>query len=285
MKRIILIGASVLVILLSAVGLFYCTLPDEPAYAGQPLSAWLHQLDYSYRPQDVAASNAVFQMGTNILPFLHPMLTAKDSQAKLAALRLLSKLPSVKFTIMPAEEKRQRASRACRVLGPAAVRYLPELTAMLDSGDQGTAWCGFVAIAVVKPGAHCIPELTKALTNNYSQVRWSAASHLGNLQEQARPAVPALIQSLGDRDEKVRVNAIDALIQIHPDSFAMTTALTPSLNDKSPLVRRAAALALAKTGSDAESLKIRLAACLEDEDKTVRMAATNALRILLEKEQ
>jgi len=280
-KRIILIAVACLVFLTSVVALYHRKLPAEPSYRDKTLSAWLNQLDYSHRPQDVQASNAVYQMSTNILPFLRPPLRAHDSRLKLAAFRLLSKQRMVRFTFTPAEAQRQRASRACRVLGPSAAQFLPELTAMLDSPDRVTAWCGFVAIADVKPGAQRIPELTKALTNGYGQVRSSAASHLGNLGEQAKPAVPALIKSLNDGDAEVRVRVINALVRIHPDTAILLPVLISSLDDKSPVVRQEAGIALGRLGNDAEPAKAKLVKCLEDEDERVRDIARNALRMLV----
>ena len=146
----------VIVGLLVAIASYCARFQSEPVYADRSLSEWLVDLDYSHRPRDLLASNAVHQMGAAaVLPHLGPMLRAEDSPMKLRLLGLLSKI-GLKTDFVPANRRRERASRACRVLGPAAAQYLPELTAMLDSLDRVTAWCGHAAIMDVKPRAQWV---------------------------------------------------------------------------------------------------------------------------------
>jgi HEAT repeat protein len=252
--------------------------PKEPEYQDKSLTKWLRDLDFSYRPQDVQASNAVHQMGTNILPFLGPMLRARDSNLKVKAFQILSRQHVVKINFTPPDERRQRASRACRVLGTNAVQYLPELTEMLDSTNNRVAWCGFVAIGSVKPGAQNIPELTKALTNGYRLVRSAAASHLGNFKEKAVPAVPQLIACLKDPDPEVRGNALTALQRILSEGEAVVAVLTRGLDDPSPAVRRSAAIALGQMEQNAKAARTKLAEYENDPDEGVRTAVKFALR-------
>lgn len=280
MKKTFWVTATLFVVVIYFAGVCLYRYPVEPSYENKSLSAWLAQLDYSYRPQDMQASNAVFHMSTNILPFLCPMLRAHDSRLKLATFRLLSKQSVFQFTFMSAEEKRQRASRACRVLGTSAEQFLPELVAMLDSPDFVTAWCGFVAIATVKLGARRIPELTKALTNIHAQVRSSAAGPLANLGREATSVTSGLIERLNDTDAEVRINALNALVRVQPAAAIVLSALNSDLKDKSPKVRQTAAVALARVGKDDEQTRTELTKCLNDEDAEVRSAARFALQQL-----
>src|SRR5437868_4449428 len=89
----------------------------EPIYQGRTINQWLGQLDYSYpyRLEDQRASNAISQLGTNILPYLGSMLRARDSSLKSRALRLFSKQRLIKIDYLPADELQQRGSRGCRV--------------------------------------------------------------------------------------------------------------------------------------------------------------------------
>ena len=136
-----------------------------PSFQGRTLSEWLDQLDYTHSQSDVMASNAIAQMGTTILPFLKPMLRAHDSVLKLQLVELLSKQSVVKIKFTPADLRREKASRACRVLGPASAEYLPELAAMVHSERPSTAWCGLVAIDDVISRMPAAAEVIKGLTN------------------------------------------------------------------------------------------------------------------------
>jgi HEAT repeat protein len=274
---LLLVGLAGLAV---AIGILLRNGQPEPSYEGKSLSQWLSALNYSYSPTDRQASNAVHHMGTNILPFLRPMLRAHDSRAKLLAIQILSKQHLVKFNFVPANEKRERASRACRVLGPAALEYLPELTTMLDSTNSATAWCGYVAICDVKPGAQGIPEITKALTNASSQVRWVAASRLGGFGETASSATPWLSKCLLDPDVEVRLHAIKSLIQIKADQSIVFPQVITALNDTNANSRMQLIFQLGNLGSNALPLKAQIAERLQDTDAGVRSAAEQALKKL-----
>ena len=243
-----------LVIALSLGGLFVISMAllvsfrPEPEYQGRPLSAWLAQLNYSHSPQDTVASNAIHQMGTEILPYLGPMLRARDSSLKSRLMAALSKQRLIKIPFVSADTQQQRASRACRVLGAAAVEYLPQLTAMLESTNHVTAWCGSAAILDVKARSNCVPELTKALTNGWAQLRWHAASVLGSLEGKAHAAIPQLNRALKDSDAQVRKNALYALYRINPGSSEFLQGALQHLKDPDDQVRGHAAQLLARTG-------------------------------------
>jgi hypothetical protein len=211
-RRIILCGITTVVALAICAITLRSRLPPEPAYQGRTLSEWLVDLDYSLRPPHQVASNAVHQMGTNVLPHLGPMLRAHDSVLKLKLVDLAKKQTLVKINFVPANEKRRRASSACRVLGPAAAAYVPELVAMLDSTNHITAWCGFVAVLDVKRREDSVPELTKALTNSYTPIRRFASSELARLLlRQPAQLIPLLLGMLHDPDVGVRTEAASHL--------------------------------------------------------------------------
>jgi len=268
-----------LVGLVTIVGIQFGMRQPEPSFEGKSLSEWLATLQYSHTPKDLQASNAVYQMGTNILPFLRPMFHAHDSRFELMVKKWLSKQRLLKFNFIPANEKRERASRACRVLGPKAQKYLPELTAMLDSTNSVTAWCGYVAICDVKPGAQGIPELIRALTNASSQVRWVAASRLGKFRE-ANSAIPWLSKCLEDPDAQVRLYAMKSLLELKADQSLVYPQIVSALNDTNANVRLQLVFQLGTLGSNALPLKPMITERLHDTDASVRNAAQQALKNL-----
>lgn len=279
-KTIALIALVVLAVLAAAALVLLNNRRPEPTFEGKSLKSWLAQLDYSYRPSDIQASNAVFQMGTNILPFLRPMFHAHDAGMKLALVRLLSKQHLVTVSFTTAEEKRRRSARACRVLGPAAIGWLPEITAMLDSPDPGSAWCGLVAVSVLKPNSDCLPEWTKALTNQFAQVRAGAASRLAGLGFSADPATPLLLAGLQDGAPEVRMSCISALARVSRNPGAIIPKLISCLDDPSAEVRSCAALRLSGLGANALAAIPKLTERLQDQDSFVRLAAQETLKKL-----
>ena len=269
--------------LTTGVALWIRSQPPEPSFQGKRLTEWLVDLDYSHRPPDVTASNAVAQMGTNILPFLKPMLRAHDSKLKVTMMDLLAKQSLVKIHFTRADQRRESASCACRVLGPAALCYLPELTDMLDSRSRSTPWSGLVAIMGVAGRTNCAPELTKALTSPMAQTRWYAAMILGDEKAQYKPAVTNLLRNLKDADPKVRRESAQALGKIRLNVPALIGPLIALLDDTNAAVRVESAIALGRLTPDSQPARTKLIQLRVDKDSNVQGAALRALTLLDEK--
>ena len=272
------------IVLLTAAGLAACLVlfwsrrTPEPSYNGRTLSQWLDNLWYSDNAQDRAAQEAVKAMGTNVLPHLRPMFNAHDSAFKRSVMPRLAKQSLVKIRYLRDYEHQERASRACRALGPLAVEYVPEWTSMLDDTSRLTGpWCGLVAIVDVQPRSNSIPQFTKALTNAFGQMRELAARELGNHPTLARSAVPLLVRCTKDLDPRVREASIRSLARFTADAPIVVPALVEALDAQDAATRNVAATSLALMGPSARSATARLIECLKDPDSGVRAMAQWAL--------
>ena len=87
-------------------------------------------------------------------------------------------------------------------------------------------------LATEKEQAHAaVPDLIKALKDQESLVRSSAAQALGRMGEKARDVVPALIGTLKDEDMWVQIKAIEALGAIGPKAKPALVELETLLNN------------------------------------------------------
>ncbi|MBD2501766.1 HEAT repeat domain-containing protein [Anabaena azotica] len=117
-----------------------------------------------------------------------------------------------------------------------------------------------------------VAALIDALKDEDSDVRWSAASALGEIGSEK--AVTALIDALKDKNSSVRRSAAFALEEI--GSEKAVTALIDALKDEDSDVRWSAASALGEIGS--EKTVTALIDALKDENLSVRWGAVLALR-------
>jgi HEAT repeat protein len=98
--------------------------------------------------------------------------------------------------------------------------------------------------ALAKVGPAVVPTLDEALADRSPTVREVAATALGRLGADAKPAVPTLIGLFQDRDPAVRLRAAEAVGQLGPTLPETVPALTGAVAHKDPVVRRAAVTAL-----------------------------------------
>jgi HEAT repeat protein len=268
-SRRLIILSFVVAGLVAAMVAYWARTQSEPVYAGRTLSEWLVDFDLYSGPRLLLASNAVHHMGTAALPHLGPMLRVEDSPTKLRLLRLLRKV-GIKTGFVPADRRRERAVRACGVLGPAAAQYLPELTSMLDTWDSAIALSAYEAIVKVKPRAECVPELIKALTNHHAELRWTAAGMLGDLKTEDPAATAALNQALKDPDAQVRKHVLRAFYLTNVRSAHCSNAALVQLSDANADVRQLAIQTLARIRPNSQEAKERIMACSTDPDPVVR---------------
>jgi len=274
----------VLAMFLAGTGAFFAIHAQqepEPSFEGQALSRWLADLNFSGDIRDTKARKAIAQMGTNILPRLGPMFRARDADLKRRFMRMISKQSFIKINYTPAEVHQQRASCACRVLGAAAVCYVPELRTMLDDQINGsTAWCGMVALLDVKSRAECLVELKKGLTNHYHLLRALSATVIGSLGSNATSALPALIKVLSDPDPQVRKAVVDTMPAFRSQAATIGPALGMLLCDPDTGVRDRARTVL--MALDPSALFPTLVRCLTDPNPGARADAAHWLQFLRE---
>lgn len=133
------------------------------------------------------------------------------------------------------------------------------------------------ADALLKIGYAAVPALSEALQDQSKQVRWYAASTLGEIGAEAKAAVPQLIVTLQDEDEYVRRIAAYALGKIGVEAALAVPYLIATLQDGDRNLRSVAAYALGKIGAEASAAVPYLTAALQDADKEVRSYAATAL--------
>jgi serine/threonine-protein kinase len=121
-------------------------------------------------------------------------------------------------------------------------------------------------------------DLLQGLGDRTADGRWKAAEALGNLGEEAQPAVPRLIEALADRSEVVRWRSAEALGKI--GGAKAVGPLSAALKDRDPLVRTETAKALGRIGAAAREAVPALAVALADSDVYCRREVAKALSAL-----
>jgi HEAT repeat protein len=133
------------------------------------------------------------------------------------------------------------------------------------------------ADAIAKIGSPAVPFLITALKSENQQVRWRAASALGEIGAEASAAVPALIVTLQDEDEYIRRISAYALGKIGPEASAAVPKLIDALQDEDRNLRIVVAYTLGKIGSEASAAVPNLIGALQDKSAEVRLNAATAL--------
>lgn len=128
------------------------------------------------------------------------------------------------------------------------------------------------------PQSGAFPALLKQLRDPDPDARMEAATLLGRLRAQAKPAVPALIEALTkDADGAVRMKAADALGQIAQDGGTAVPALVKSLDDPDVRVTTSALYALSAFGAEARPAVPEIKKRLAHANPNVNWMATRAL--------
>jgi hypothetical protein len=162
-------------------------------------------------------------------------------------------------------EKRWRASELLAEIGEKALNHLLKALKSNNADIRVGAVITLGKIGVVEP-------LIGALSDSEWEVRWAAATSLGNLR--AKNGVDGLIALLWDRSWEVRRAAAIALGKIGDEKAAepLAEALRSGL-----MIRFEAARALIQLGSKASG---SLKSLLTSKDSDVRMKAAEALGLI-----
>jgi HEAT repeat protein len=95
-----------------------------------------------------------------------------------------------------------------------------------------------------------VNSLMADLSSKDADIRRSAASELGKMGPDAKPAFSALVKALKDEDKYVRRFSALAIGNLGSDVKGAAAALSVALKDREKVVVQAAADALAKTGPE-----------------------------------
>lgn len=249
----------------------------EPVYHGEPLSAWLEDLNSTSLYTQDTAKAAIRELGTNTLPVLVQMLQSNDSHFKLRFIELVRKQSLMRFRFRTAKERHRMAIKGCQALGPLARPAIPALIGFLNNAEIANE--AAYSLVVIDEG---IFPLTRAVTNeNYeAAVRSAAAARLASGRYDEMTAVGALLRSLQDQNPEVSSQAARALGVINKEPDLVVPALTEKLNNSSALVRRESAGALGRFGPRARSALPLLLKTSEDGDRIVRQEAVAAVKAI-----
>jgi len=262
---------------------------SDPVFDGKPLSAWLRSyFDYdgmwpreplNGRKKQVDA--AIRQIGTNSLPLLLSMLTAKDSRLKARLIKVMREQRWVKkIHITGAEELGATASLGFRALDPAAKKQaIPALSQMLM--DPATSQVASGCLSDI--GTDAIPLLAAALTNGQASIRADAVSGFREIKPTDREVISLLINQLKDTDPLVRGYAAEAfrVLEVFDEqSQAVVLGLIQLLDDTNDFPRRMAAESLRQFRDKARPAIPKLLAALKDRNQQVHKNAAVSLWLI-----
>jgi len=165
---------------------------DDPSCDGKRLGEWLkmheRQGDYAFSPE---ATNAIHHIGSNGIPALLRRLVYVEPPFGL-----------------PANEVNMDGVQGFLMIGDQAASALPQLRALLDGTNQSLVL--YAMVSSLGTGTNAIPVLTKALTNQFAEVRGQAVSSLveviaSRFPEHHKEIISLLTNLVNDPDSDVRL--------------------------------------------------------------------------------
>jgi HEAT repeat protein len=251
--------------------------PAEPFHGDKTLRQWL-EVRNSGNIRDLTdeSQTAIRTMGTNALPYLVGMVSARDSSLRLKLRAWAGKNPSIRKWIRTSNGERLRGAAGLEALGPIAAPAIPELIPLL--GDEQTAYPAALALGAI--GESAVPALVQCLTNANAQLRVSAVQAI-NFMHGAEGAIPSLVTCLTDPEPTVRFCAAIALGDMRKQPETVVPLLTMLLDDTDSSVRQAGAIALGLYGSEAQAATAKLNLLQNDPSGEVRQAAKTAINKIL----
>ena len=179
-----------------------------------------------------------------------------------------------KLTLNDARIRRDASEALIDIGAPA----LPALITALQDPDPNLRWCAASVLGDMgEEAVVAIPALTQALQDSASQVRLYATLALGNLGSPAKAAIPALVERLKDPDPYIRTYASFALRKMGVEAKVAVPALVQALQDPNGRVRLNAAYALGAIGTEAAPAIPDLVHALSDPKLYVQYAAAKGL--------
>ncbi|MEN6603066.1 MAG: HEAT repeat domain-containing protein, partial [Bryobacteraceae bacterium] len=141
--------------------------------------------------------------------------------------------------------------------------------------------CVAAVVRATGDAARGLPLLARSLSDPDPAVRKQAVEKIGELGEQAHPALPQLHACLSDPVPDVRAAAALALARVRaPADWALGSLTSLLLNDPAPEVRLNAAIALSGFGGSSAPAVPHLRAAEKDPDANVAAAAHGAIEII-----
>ncbi len=276
-KRVLVVGAIVVIAILGGAIYFTPTSRKEPSYHGKSLTKWLKRLDDgqvsgisssvlpSFTPRQIGAAEAIRAIGTNALPLLmediHARPTGNSFRFKLRnSLDHVLKRGSRTWWFLrdligeetQEDRVRWRAAQGLAALGPLTSPAVPELKRLLFTNYWHSS-IKEAAYALATVGSEGIAILTNAVQ---PQAEWSgmcALWALGQHPEAGTNVMPFLIGATSSASEGTACGAIQVLGLFHTDAEHAIPALTAALSSANASVRNDAARALGQFRGQAAS--------------------------------
>jgi hypothetical protein len=275
-KRIATIVTAL--VLMVIVGAIQLGRPEEPTYAGRPLSYWIT------RPtgNEAAIELAIKEIGVDSLPDLIEFLRRKDWPHRAAFASWVSShklLASVVRFGPSAETFQSGALTALYCLGPKARPALPEILPLLTNQSREIRIQALFLCTAIAPdsltAASAMLALNDALRSPLWGIRVDAMKCLNALQPPPPDAAMLLSGRLTDENEHVRNGAMECLVaRTNPIVIPL---LKERLHDANSVTVTKAIIQLGAFGTGAASAEQRLRELCQDPASNVREAATNAL--------
>ena len=255
----------------------YFLSPPDPTYQGVPLNTWLRdwQNTRSWEHR-LKSEEAVWEVGTNAIPFLLAIFEERDPAFKVMLVQWLEKSRLADWSYRLASQRQAAAVEAFGVLGPKARPALGQLEQMACRPDRVTAAMALWALAATRL-AEGIPTIAAGLTNELAGSRQTAAYFAGKLGVHGASLVPALVKVLSDSNQIARLQAAIALRDISVEPTLVVPALTARLTDTNLAVVSFAASALASFGTAAAAAEPALRLLTNHPEPRIRRVASNVL--------
>ncbi len=161
-------------------------------------------------PTAVEADEAMANIGTNAIPTLLRMISAKEAGLKLR-LRKLAEMQ--KFIDIPPNldgQKHNEAASGFMKLGPAARDAVPALVEIYERDiDESSRIAALHALGAIGPDARtAVPVLLRDARGTNQDYRMFCITALGQIRVEPELIVPALVKFLGDTNESIQLNAV-----------------------------------------------------------------------------
>jgi uncharacterized protein (TIGR03067 family) len=124
-------------------------------------------------------------------------------------------------------------------------------------------------------GPEAVPGFIADLKKPEADVRLKAAIELGQIGDEAKPALPALAEALKDTNGEVRIRSAEALVRIDPKNETAVPVLVEAMKDEK--LRAATIDILGGLGAPAKPAVPVLVASLKDKRIPVQLRAADAL--------
>jgi len=201
----------------------------EPAYGGRTLAEWIQRyqtLDDAEFPAEArAAKAAILCIGTNELPRLARWIAYDPRAKRKRVVFLAGVLPRpvrhsrllLPWMIDQEDLQASTATRTLRILGPAALELLPELTALANDTNRPIASQRALSV-LPRLGSHALPALKALLEDRRNPNRLFVLHYLAELGTNASALSLEVANSLNDPNPAVRLTASNTLALIQPGS-------------------------------------------------------------------